>query len=79
MTVYKVKFYTLSKGRDPNGEVGNLRQSTEMAYIQCRNSSCVEIQLSKYYETPVRTGAYYVPVVISIEAILGFCLIEEAE
>lgn len=79
MTLYKVKFYTLSKGNNPDGEAGNIRQSTEMAYVQCRDSSRIEAVLDKYYKTPVRSGEYYLPVVISIEAISGFCIIEKNE
>lgn len=77
MTVYKVKFYTLSRGKNPNGEAGNLRQSTEIAYIQCRDTSRIEAMLDKYYETPVQNGSYYLPVIENIEAISGFCIIED--
>ncbi len=79
MRVFKVKHYTLSKGKDPNGEVGNIRQTTETTYIQCQNTCCVEVLLEKYYEKPMRSGAYFVPVIESIEAIDGFCLIEEIQ
>lgn len=76
MTVYKVRYYTLGKGKCPDGKIGNLKISTEIAYIQCRNTSCVEVILEKYHESPNKHGNYYSAVVETITAVSGFCLIE---
>ena len=76
MTVYKVEFFTLSRGKDPLGQVGNLKQSDEIAYIECRNTSRVEVLLEEYYKTPNKHGRYLVPVIQNIKAVKGFCVTE---
>ncbi len=75
-TVYKVEYYTLSRGKDPKGEIGNLRQYDDIAYIQCEDTSDVEPLLNEHYSsTPNKHGKYYYPVVKKITALKGFCII----
>ena len=79
MTLYKTEYYTLSRGRQSKGKVGNLRQFSDTAYIQCANTSCVEVRLEKYYETSHHGGIFYHPVITSIEAIEGHTLQENQD
>ncbi len=76
MAVYKVEYYTLGKGKDVNNEVGNLALFEEIAYIQCKNTSCIEVLLEKYYQQP-RPEYYYQPVIRKITALKGHCIVED--
>jgi hypothetical protein len=75
-TVYEVSYYCLSKGKDESGKVGNQRQFTAMAYVECTDTSKIESLLKKHYETPVN-GVYFVPIIISIYARKGFVITEK--
>jgi hypothetical protein len=75
-TVYAVKYYTLARGKDPKGEVGNLHQYDDTAYIQCGDTSEIEPLLNEHYATtPNKRGQYYYPVIKEILALKGFCII----
>ena len=76
MTVYKVTYYTLSKGKDPNGDIGNVKQFDSIAYIECSSSSRVESLLEKHYTKSVKK-IYYYPVIRSIVQVGGHCIIED--
>ncbi len=74
MKVYKVEYYTLCRGRNASDTVGNLRQANEIAYIECDNTSEIEVLLDKYYEKPHPCGLFYSPVIEIITAIVGHCI-----
>jgi len=75
MSTYKTEYYTLSKGKDPNGEPGKLRQFTDIAYIQCSEISKAQGMLEKYFELP-RFDIFYQPVITRITEVKGHCIVE---
>ncbi len=77
MKVYKVEYYTLCRGRKASDPVGNIRQSSEIAYIECDNTSEIEVLLDKHYEKPHPCGSFYSPVVEIITTIDGHCIRKE--
>ncbi len=74
MTVYKVEYYTLCRGRKASAPVGNIRQASEIAYIECDNTNEIGVLLDKYYEKPHPCGLFYSPVIEIITAIDGHCI-----
>jgi len=76
MSLYKTKYYTLSRGKQSKGTIGNLRQFNDTAYIQCANMFDVQSLLEKYYETSHHGGIFYHPVITSTEVIEGHTLQE---
>ena len=75
MKVYKTEYYTFSKGRDAQAKPGNLRQFSEVAYIQCHNTAQVEVLLEKFYKEPLESGDFYQPVIERITFVEGHCII----
>ncbi len=76
MQVYEVLYYTLSKGKDPQGKTGNQKQFVETAYIECADTPRCNPLLDDYYSTP-RNGNYFVPVISCISNKDGHCIIDE--
>ncbi len=76
MKCYEVLYFTYSKGKDPEGKTGNLKQFVDTAYIECVDSSCCKNLLKDYYKTP-RNGIYYVPEISCISKKDGHCIIQD--
>jgi len=76
MNMYKVDYYTLSRGKDPKGEVGNLKQYCRVAYVWCTDTSKIKSLLEIHYNKPSK-GVYYVPVIETIMCLSGHCIVED--
>ena len=74
MQTYKVEYYTLCKGRNATGPTGNLKQHSDIAYIQCADTSKLKGLLDEHFSVPQPTGLFYVPVIETITAIKGHCI-----
>lgn len=75
MQTYKVEYYTLSRGRDSDSKAGNMKQFDDVAYIQCIDTSRIEVLMAEFYRQAVN-GVYYVPVVKQISAVKGDVILD---
>lgn len=66
MNVYKVTYSTISRGKNPTAEPGNVLQFTGTAFIEADSISGCDSILEKYYKTPLK-GQYYVPIIKTVE------------
>ena len=78
MQTYRVSYYTLSKGREYSNAPGNIRQFNSVAYIQCDDTTRVKFLLEYFYVKPLQ-GNFYYPVIESITAVKGDCIIQPEE
>ena len=76
MNTYQVTYYTLSKGKSKDHEVGNLLQFHGIAYIYCTDTTKVKGLLEEFYKFPKKSGVFYVPVIESIKLLQGDCIVE---
>jgi hypothetical protein len=74
MTVYEVSYYTLGRGKDPKGEVGNIEQWRDTAYIFCKDISDTQGLLEEHFQEPNKNGSYYFPVITKIQGKKGCCI-----
>jgi len=77
MTVYKTEYYTLGRGKEADGEIGNLKQWDGNAYIYCEDTRDVQSLLEAFYKKPHKNGSYYFPVIKKITALKGHCIIDD--
>lgn len=75
MQVYKVEYSTLGRGRDPKGKIGNVKQCSDIAFIQCADTTKIKPLLEEHFEQPQPCGLYYWPVIETIIAIKGHCIV----